>query len=361
VTTPEVFLPSPTESIGNVPEVTSHGAGGESGGDALRLTLVTKTYKSPLLRRRHAVVESLTCGFPRGACTGLLGHNGAGKTTTIKMMLGLTRPDSGKVLVFGAPASLATRRRIGYMPEVNKLPAALTAKEILRNQLLLHAPDTITGAKERRDAVAAALAAVGLTAHQNKRIGHLSKGMGRRLAWALSTIHRPDLLILDEPTSGLDPLVRREMHGWIEAEKARGTSIILCTHEMTEVQSLCDGFHILNAGRLVLTTLPPPADSEPAPLLKGGQPYQWRHRYTIHVSGASESQLANIGQIDRLLPWQGYKQEGYLAILGFAEYIDATAWLTALLAKGYVVVRFGDATTVGEEELLPYFKQEAPP
>lgn len=344
MTTPEVFLSSPPE---NLPPA----------GDALRLMGVTKTYKSPLLRRRYTAVENLTCRFPRGACTGFLGHNGAGKTTTIKMMLGLTKPDSGSIQVLGEKPSVRTRARVGYMPEVNKLPMALSPLEVLRTQMSLYAPTAYGSAAARRHAIDQTLEAIGLSAHRKKLIGHLSKGMSRRLAWALATLHQPELLILDEPTSGLDPLVRREMHTWIEAEKHRGAAVVLCTHELTEVQSLCEGFHILNRGRLVLTTLPPVAD-EPAPTLQGGQPYDWRHRYSIHVSGASEAQLSQIGQIEKLLPWQGCKQEGYLAILGFAEYIDATAWLTALLSKGYVVVRFGDATSVGEDELLPYFRQE---
>src|SRR5262249_31284542 len=130
-----------------------------------------------------------------------------------------------------------------------------TPQEVLTHQLSLYRPPGARSGKERRQSATAALTAVGLAEHAEKRIGRLSKGMQRRLAWALATIHKPEILILDEPASGLDPLGRRHLLDWIDGEKRRGATIVLCTHELPQVHALCDDFHILNRGKLVYSTL----------------------------------------------------------------------------------------------------------
>jgi len=173
------------------------------------------------------------------------------------------------------------------------------------------------------------------------------------LAWAMATIHEPEFLILDEPSSGLDPLGRRQMLDWITEEKKRGTTIMLCTHELNQINQLCDNFHILNKGKLVLSSK---KDEGVASLSSENNHLDWRHNYNLHLSGASETTLQNLGESNGLLPWHGFKQEGYLSILGFAEYTDASSWMIAALQSGLIVVRFGDQVFLDEEELLPYFE-----
>jgi ABC-2 type transport system ATP-binding protein len=310
--------------------------------DALTLEDVRKVYRTDVMKKPQVALDGLTCRFPTGACTGLLGHNGAGKTTTIRMILGLVRPDRGRILFEGQPLTTASKRWIGYMPEVNKLPAALTPLEVLDHHLQLFMPESARTAAERRRLVNEQIERVGLGQHRKKRLGKMSKGMARRLAWAQATIHAPRLLVLDEPSSGLDPLGRREMLAWIEQEKTRGTTILLCTHELLQVQSLCDRIYVLNRGKLVFSS----AADHPGEAV--------RQRYVVRVSGVDAGALQRYAQ--RLPPWVEAQEEGFVRVLTFAGYAAAAEWLKALLAEGHAITRFGDETSLGEEELLPFFK-----
>lgn len=321
----------------------------------LDLQGLKKTFSSDLLEKSQVVIDNLSCSFPEGKCTGLLGHNGAGKTTTIRMILGLIRPDEGKILFYGSPITTADKAEIGYMPEIKKLPNALTPREVLKGHLNLFKKP-----RNPKQIIEEKLEQVGLANHQNKKIQHLSKGMARRLAWAQATIHNPKMLIVDEPFSGLDPLGRRQMQSWIEEQKKHGTTILLCTHELWTVQALCDDIHILNKGKLVLTSIDregtaPSQDVVVTPKTT----FDGRHQYNIHISGTDEPTLRQLGEDSHLLPWQHYNQSGFLSILGFTDYISAAAWLATCLENGIVVTRFGDETFIEEEELLPYFKGDS--
>lgn len=311
---------------------------------ALSLVSLSKVFKSDLLKKKQVALDDVTALFPAGKCTGLLGHNGAGKTTTIRLILGLLRPDSGRVELDGRPVDVKARRRLGYMPEVNKLPGALTPREILKHHL-----DLFGVAGDRKALVAEALVTVGLTNHAQKRIAHLSKGMARRVAWAQATIHKPGVLILDEPSSGLDPQGRRDMLAWIETEKARGTTIVLCTHEMNQVKQLCDELHILKKGRLVLTTLPPATGSAGVRVLDKGL------RHVLAVSGGDETRLLRLRDSAQLPAWDSLSKDGFLSVLSFRQGAAAMAWLSALTGHGFVITRYGDEAFAAEEELLPYF------
>ncbi len=311
---------------------------------ALALVALSKVFKNDLFKKKQMALDRVNARFPAGKCTGLLGHNGAGKTTTIRMILGLLRPDSGRVELDGHAVDVASRRRIGYMPEVNKLPGALTPQEILTHHLQLFGV-----AGDRKALVGAALEAVGLSGHAKRRILHLSKGMARRVAWAQAIIHKPALLILDEPSSGLDPLGRKEMLAWIEAEKQRGTTIVLCTHEMNQVKQLCDELHILKKGRLVVTSLPVEGGTEGVRVVEKGL------RHVITASGGDEARLLRLAETERLPPWDALTRDGFLSVLTFGKSAAAMVWLGALAAHGFVVMRFTDEAFAAEEELLPYF------
>lgn len=308
---------------------------------------VEKTFKNDLFKPPVQSLKGIDLDFPEGVCTGLVGHNGAGKTTTIRMILGLIKPDRGSILYRGQPISHNRRATIGYMAESARFPGSLTAEEILETQLALH---NHPSSSSRSTTVSEKLASVGLGSHGKRKLRDFSKGMMQRLAWAHATIHSPDLLILDEPFTGLDPLGRITMKNWILTEKKRGISVLLCTHELPQIMSLCDHIHILRHGKLVYSSI----DSQ----VRGGALEQTLPRYFVDLSGTS---LANLDQLkmNKNLPnWQTAHQEGFLIRLGFRDYTSASAWLEPAMAHGYVIVRFGDDNSATEEQLLVHFKEE---
>lgn len=310
----------------------------------LELKNLTKIFKHDLLKKPVAAVENLSCSFPTAQCTGLMGHNGAGKTTSIRMIFGLIKPDQGQVLFRGKPIRWQDKRVIGYMPEVNKLALNLNSLEILRHQLKIFRPAHIP----RRDfnkCIEAKLNEVGLWEHRHKRIGQLSKGMGRRLAWAQATIHNPDLLILDEPFSGLDPLGRQLMSDLINQMRQKNKTILLCTHELWSVNEVCDQLHILNQGKLVYSSL-----SESDQARQSG--------YQLNLSGCSIYDLEQIKQQHQLKSWDWHEESGYSIKLWFHNYLDASSWLGICSNKGLLISSFHKTRGFKEHDLIRYFQGE---
>jgi len=321
----------------------------------LDLQNVNKVFKYDLLKPKQTVIRNLSCSFPTGSCTGLLGHNGAGKTTTIKLILGLLKPDSGTVTFEGKKISTSAKAAIGYMPEVNKLPAGLTVEEVLSHHLLVFMPDQFKKKSARKQAVDQKIEEVQLTVHRKKKIGKLSKGMARRVAWAQATIHQPRLLILDEPSSGLDPLGRAEMLHWISEEKKRGTSIILCTHELAQISLLCDHFHLLKRGELVMTSLPESAkQSGPDCIL-----YDWQQKYSVHASGFDKNLAKKISADRKLSPPARIKETGMSAVLGFDSYENASTWVRELMDAGCMILKFSEELVLTEDDIATFYRNEA--
>lgn len=215
----------------------------------LNIKDLTKIFDPDVLKKKFCAVDRLSMSFEEGKVTGLLGHNGAGKTTAIRMILGLIRPNSGVIEFRGKPISYKDRRVIGYMPETNRLPQSLTPEEALRSHLNCYPGINVT-----KELIADTLNKVGLEKHKKKKIKELSKGLGRRIAWALATTHDPDFLILDEPMSGLDPLGRAEFSEWILELRRRNKAILLCMHELEMIDQLCDEVVMLARGRLVYSS-----------------------------------------------------------------------------------------------------------
>ncbi len=302
---------------------------------------LTKVYAGDIFRKKKRVFENLTLHFPKGRCVGLMGHNGAGKTTTIRTIFGLIKPDKGSVLFDGHPLEKNDRMRIGYMPETNKLPGTLTCEEFLRTTLRLYRPRLSSSEVEKR--LSDKLGAVGLGPHRGQRIDRLSKGMGRRLAWAQATIHQPDLLILDEPFSGMDPYGRYEVLRWIREMKNERVSIVICGHELEMLQQVCDDYHVLKQGELVFSTI------------EAGFPRLVDGFYRLLISGCDESGLSALRHKGNLPAWTQLTRERYLVRLQFRHYPDAAAWLQATLKEGLVVVGFDEMRGLSEEALLPFF------
>jgi ABC-2 type transport system ATP-binding protein len=216
----------------------------------LEIVNLNKTFRQDLLKPRNRALIEVSCSFAKGTANAILGHNGAGKTTTLRTVLGLLKPDSGQVLFNGHEIKTEDRRQIGYMPETNKLPGELHAEELLYFHLNLYKPQLLH--REKMDLVEKKLQHVGLLKkHRHKRISFLSKGLGRRLAWAMASIHEPTLLILDEPFTGMDPLGSRELNQWIKTSIKNGITIIMTTHDLESARNLWSKFVIFREGRVV--------------------------------------------------------------------------------------------------------------
>ncbi len=194
-------------------------------------------------------VEGLSFTLPRGQVLGLLGGNGAGKTTTIAMLLGLLVPTSGRVVALGhdmAQDRFAALARMNFSSPYLALPAKLTVAENLR--VYGHLYD-VPGLERRITDLAEQLQ---LTDFINRAAGDLSAGQKTRVALAKALINKPDLLLLDEPTASLDPDTGDWVRGWLERYRAEtGCAILLASHNMAEVERLCDQVLMLKQGRAV--------------------------------------------------------------------------------------------------------------
>jgi len=179
---------------------------------------------------------------------GLLGPNGAGKTTTIRMMLDIYRPDRGQIAVFGGRLDEAKKDRIGYLPEERGLYKDLKLEPTLVYLATLKGLDEATARKR----LTGWLQRLDLWDHRHKKIQDLSRGMQQKAQIIATLIHEPDLIVVDEPFSGLDPVNTRLVMGIIEEQRQAGRTIIMSTHQMYQVEALCNRIVLINRGRSVL-------------------------------------------------------------------------------------------------------------
>ena len=201
--------------------------------------------------RGIAVVKAISFSVARGEIFGLLGPNGAGKTTTILMMLGLTEISDGTVRVLDhnpVREPLAVKRRVGYLPDQVGFYDNLSASDNLRYIARLIGLDRA----EREEKIASSLAHVGLADVADNRVGTFSRGMRQRLGLAEILMKDAEVAILDEPTSGLDPQVTVELLDIIRDLKHRGVSVLLSSHLLERVQSVCDRVALFNEGKIAL-------------------------------------------------------------------------------------------------------------
>lgn len=183
---------------------------------------------------------------------GFLGPNGAGKTTTVKILLGLVTATSGEAWILGQPAgNPEARRKVGYLPENFRFHDWLTGNALLD----FHARLAGLSAAERRERIPLILDLVGLSGSGKERIRNYSKGMTQRIGLAQAIVHEPELVLLDEPTSALDPVGRREVRDLIRVLSARGTTVFLNSHLLSEIEMVCDRVAIVDRGRVVRSGL----------------------------------------------------------------------------------------------------------
>lgn len=205
---------------------------------ALSIDQVGKSYGA------YTALADVTLHAGPGERIALLGHNGAGKSTLMKLVLGLTQPSSGAISVLGsAPGTAAARIATAYLPESVSFHRALTGKE----QLTMFS--RLAGTPVH--AVPDLLARVGLKDAADRRIGTWSKGMRQRLGLAQVLLGRPRVALLDEPTSGLDPISRVELYGIIDQMASDGTTVVIASHALTEVEARTDRIAILRKGCLI--------------------------------------------------------------------------------------------------------------
>ncbi len=207
------------------------------------LDRIAKSYE------RKVAVKELSLRIEPGVMFGLLGPNGAGKTSSIRMMIGITMPDSGQVRLFGQPFSREQLKRVGYLPEERGLYKKMKVMDQLIFVGELRGLDAATaGQRARRwcerlqisDAV-------------DKKTEELSKGMQQKIQFIATLLHEPGLIIMDEPFSGLDPVNATLLEDTLLELKREGRSILFSTHRMDQVEKLCDAICLINGGEAVLS------------------------------------------------------------------------------------------------------------
>lgn len=197
---------------------------------------------------RVLAVDDVSFEVHGGEIFGLLGPNGAGKTTTIRMMLDIFRPDGGQISVLGGALDEAKKNRIGYMPEERGLYKDLKLEPTLVYLATLKGLDRAT-AHARLETW---LRRLDLWAHRAKKVQELSRGMQQKAQLIATLVHEPDLIVVDEPFSGLDPVNTRLVKGIMEEQRQAGRAIVMSTHQMHQVETLCNRIVLIHRGRSVL-------------------------------------------------------------------------------------------------------------
>jgi len=193
-------------------------------------------------------VDDLSFSVAQGEIFGLIGPNGAGKTTTIRMMMDIIKPDSGEVAILGEKLSEAAKNRLGYLPEERGLYKKLGVLDSIVYLSSLKGMDK-PSAMEKAEEL---LEKTGMSATKSKKVEALSRGMGQIIQFIVTIIHDPELVVLDEPFAGLDPVNTELLKGMVGELRSQGKAVILSTHQMNQVEELCDRILMVNNGRAVL-------------------------------------------------------------------------------------------------------------
>ncbi|MBN2186187.1 MAG: ATP-binding cassette domain-containing protein [Dehalococcoidia bacterium] len=209
---------------------------------AVEVNHIVKSYAD------KAAVNDLSFSVNQGEVFGLIGPNGAGKTTTIRMMMDIIKPDSGDVTILGEKLSEASKNKLGYLPEERGLYRKLSVIDSIIYLASLKGMDKRSSEEEANEL----LNQTGMLPHKGKKIEELSRGMGQIIQFIVTIIHDPELVILDEPFAGLDPVNTELLKGMFADLRNQGKAVILSTHQMNQVEELCDRILMINDGRSVL-------------------------------------------------------------------------------------------------------------
>lgn len=211
------------------------------------MPLITVDHIDKSFTTTHAV-RDVSFTVEEGEIFGLLGPNGAGKTTTIRIILDIFKPDSGSVSVLGGAMNEEKKRRIGYLPE---------ERGLYQDIRLEHCLNYLAGLKglaegEAKKRVEEYLVRFDLIAHRRKKVKELSRGMQQKAQLISTLVHRPEILIIDEPFSGLDPVNTQMIKDLLREERQRGVGVVMCSHQMNQVEELCDRIVLINQGQVML-------------------------------------------------------------------------------------------------------------
>ncbi len=209
----------------------------------VELAGVTKAYETKV------AVRDLSLSIDAGQMFGLLGPNGAGKTSSIRMMMGITMPDSGSINLFGKPFERASLERVGYLPEERGLYKKMKVLE----QLVFFGELHGLAAAEARKRATDWAKRLDIDEALPKKTEELSKGMQQKIQFIGSLLHDPGLIVMDEPFSGLDPVNAQLLEKTLLELKDEGKAIVFSTHRMDQVEKLCDSICLINKGEAVLT------------------------------------------------------------------------------------------------------------
>ena len=262
-------------------------------------------------------VHDLDLVVPRGSICGFIGPNGAGKTTTLRMILSIIRPDSGRLRVLGRASASESKDLIGYLPEERGLYRKMKVEALLTYVARLKNVSS-DGLHAR---IARWLERVELPEHGKRRCEELSKGMQQKVQFLAAVIHEPELLVLDEPFSGLDPLNARMLEELMLEQHARGATILLSTHVMSQAERLCERVFMIHRGVKVL-------DATTAEIAKSFDPR------TLMVELASpdadSSALSSYAGAERV------ERKGSTVRVLLAEGVDACAAISDLTSRARV-------------------------
>ncbi len=196
----------------------------------------------------QTAVNQVSFDVEPGEIFGLLGPNGAGKTTTIRIILDIFKPDSGSVEVLGGKMTEEKKNRIGYLPEERGLYQDISLERCLNYLVRLKGLKSSLVAQRVTDL----MKQFDLYDHRKKKVKELSKGMQQKAQLIATLAHEPDLIIVDEPFSGLDPVNTQMVKDLLLKERDRGKTIVMCTHQMHQVEELCDRLVLINHGKVML-------------------------------------------------------------------------------------------------------------
>ncbi len=197
---------------------------------------------------QQVAVDRVSFSVEPGEIFGLLGPNGAGKTTTLRIILDIFKPDSGEVEILGGAMSEEKKERIGYLPEERGLYQDIPLEVCL---VYLATLKGLSGEESARR-VNAWLERFDLSEHRKKKVKELSKGMQQKAQLITTLVHDPELIVIDEPFAALDPVNTQVVKELLREERERGKTIIMCTHQMHQVEELCDRLVLINLGKVVL-------------------------------------------------------------------------------------------------------------
>ncbi len=280
-------------------------------------------------------VEKLTLSIESGEVFGFLGPNGSGKTTTIRCLMGLLRPTSGQCEIFGEriiPGLATEHTNIGYLPGDFRIWQGLSARKSLRLMASLGDGNKVD---KRREELAERL-----ELELDRKVGALSKGNRQKVGIINAFQHKPDLYILDEPTIGLDPLVRQVVMDLIREEAQRGATVLLSSHDLSEVSAICERAAILREGRLV----------ELAPISKIVQ--QGERHIKVWFSDGIRVPVLHDSELQGVRVIQQNSNTLHIAYQGTPDII--LKWLSR-----FPIDRIATPETSLEEAFIQYYKKEA--